>query len=439
VSPRFSFSEVFLRTQSDDRLCVLAADSHPLAFAVLVERHKAALLRTAARVARPPQAEDVVQEALMRAWGALSAGTRVENIQGWLHQIVRNTALNHLARERRPAERLPDDLADPQRLGAALDERLLAHEMLALMAALPEPQRTALAETVLAGRSRQEIAADLGVSEGAVRQLVHRARSAVRLAMTAITPYPFAAWVARRGAGSGTVDRLAGMLPPSGSGRSGVLEALTAGSAAGGGVLLKGGAVVLAVGALGGGVAWHELTRGPAHHRNAHLRIVASSRRAEAVGRSSVATVAAADPVGVARMLSAALTTSAGTARTSRQRTRGTDRAEHSSSAGGTARGDGGDGRDGPAATTPPSTSGSSPSESGAEGVSAPISNGSSGDSIGGTSGPSEQNSTVGSGDSSGGTNGPRAPNTAAGSGDSSGGPISDATGITSTTASGGN
>jgi RNA polymerase sigma factor (sigma-70 family) len=289
MSPRFSCSEAFLRTQSDARLCALAGDDQPLAFKVLVERHRAGLIRTAARVGGMQRADDAVQEALLRAWSTLRSGTQVRNVSSWLHTIVHNTTLNQIARERGPTEPLPDELADTRRL----DDRLPARDLLAHIAALPERQRTALVESALGGRSRHEIAGELGVSEGAVRQLVHRARGAVRTAMTAITPYPLAAWVARRGSGLRAIDRLQGIVPPTTSGRSSLLETLAAGSTAGGGALLKGGAVLIAAGALGGGVAWHELSG--AHHRS-----IAAVRRERAVPRPPVATRIAIASPGVA-------------------------------------------------------------------------------------------------------------------------------------------
>jgi hypothetical protein len=50
--------------------------------------------------------------------------------------------------------------------------------------------------TALHGHSREAIAASTGISEGAVRQLVHRARATLRTAVTALTPWPLASWLA---------------------------------------------------------------------------------------------------------------------------------------------------------------------------------------------------------------------------------------------------
>ena len=83
-------------------------------------------------------------------------------------------------------------------------------ETLAGLAALPENQREALLRTAVGGDSRAQIAHDLGVSDGAVRALVHRARTTLRAAATAVTPAPVAIWAAGAvGAGEPTAARIA--------------------------------------------------------------------------------------------------------------------------------------------------------------------------------------------------------------------------------------
>jgi hypothetical protein len=61
---------------------------------------------------------------------------------------------------------------------------------------LPERQRSALVDTALNGRAHADVAVSMGISEHAVRQLVHRARTTLRGAVTAITPWPPARWLA---------------------------------------------------------------------------------------------------------------------------------------------------------------------------------------------------------------------------------------------------
>lgn len=61
--------------------------------------------------------------------------------------------------------------------------------MVTAVGALPERQRDALVLRELEGRSYEEIAVQLGVSDGAVRQLLNRARNTLRASVTAVTPY----------------------------------------------------------------------------------------------------------------------------------------------------------------------------------------------------------------------------------------------------------
>src|SRR5262249_9720977 len=82
----------------------------------------------------------------------------------------------------------------------------------------------------LGGQSHDEIASALGLSHGAVRGLIYRARATLRAAAAAVIPSPLVHWAARQELATG--------------GRSaGIYEAIAGGSSAGlGGLLLKGGA-----------------------------------------------------------------------------------------------------------------------------------------------------------------------------------------------------
>jgi hypothetical protein len=97
---------------------------------------------------------------------------------------------------------------------------MLARDTLAEVAQLPTRQQDALVQMAIEGRSRTEVAASMGLSEGAVRQLVHRARATVRSAVTAITPFPLARWLAggRSGSAAGLSDATVGAATASGAG-----------------------------------------------------------------------------------------------------------------------------------------------------------------------------------------------------------------------------
>src|SRR4051794_12487269 len=221
-----------LRLQSDDRLVTLARDGHEQAFAAIVERYRGPLERYATRIAGSGRAEDAVQQAFVSAHRALvSNPERSIELRPWLYRIVHNASLNLLrgAHDEAPLDAaayaaLPDD---------AVERREQLREALDAVAALPAAQRDAILLRELEGRSHDEIAAALGVTKGAARQYLFRARGALRGAATALTPYPL-------------LERLLGLTAGSGA-----AEAVAAGGTAA--LLAKASAGVLATGALVGG------------------------------------------------------------------------------------------------------------------------------------------------------------------------------------------
>ena len=246
MSP-LALSVRFLQTQPDRRLVELARAGHERAFEALVQRYRRPLLRYCRRLT-PSEAtgEDVLQQALMQAWVALgNPDVEVRDARAWLYRIVHNTAMSQL---RRPVH----DSLEASHTGLArggedeLDRRLEARAALAGIASLPELQREVMLSTALEGRSHDEVADALGLSHGAVRGLIYRARATLRAAAAVVIPSPLVHWAARQGAGSGR--------------SAAVIEALAGGGSAGiGGLIVKGGAVVAAAGALAtaAGIADH--------------------------------------------------------------------------------------------------------------------------------------------------------------------------------------
>ena len=140
-------------------------------------------------------------------------------------------------------------------------------ETLTGVAGLPANQREALLRTA-AGHSRAEIARELDVSEGAVRQLVHRARTALRAAATVLTPLPFASWAAAMGsdAGAPTAQRIAELA--AGASSAGIASAA-----------IKTGTVIVAAGVLVAGPG-SDLRKEVSSDSSAAASAAPSSRRA---------------------------------------------------------------------------------------------------------------------------------------------------------------
>lgn len=153
------------------------------AFAVLVEGTSARLVRLSARLlGGVAEAEDVVQDAYVRAFEALSKGRfdRRARVRTWLTRIVVNGSIDALrSRRRRPA---PTDSLEG---GAwvspeSAEQRLALSELSGLLEALPADQRAALVLTCVEGYSATEAAELLGCTVGAVEQRLVRARATLR-------------------------------------------------------------------------------------------------------------------------------------------------------------------------------------------------------------------------------------------------------------------
>jgi RNA polymerase sigma factor (sigma-70 family) len=231
-----------IRFQPDARLVGLVREGQDLAFEEIVRRYRSPLVAFACVIVPRDHAEDVVQEALTKAHGALGRGDAEINLRPWLYTIVRNRALNAL-RDEPVHDHLGenfDGVPQPPDV-AARREELAA--LIASVRSLPEPQRQALVGRELEGRSHEEIAASLGTTPGAVRGLIYRARTALRDGLGLLIPLP----LLRAVLGAG----------PAGSEAASAGGAAAAGLAAGGsGVAMKAGATLgVAVIAVGSGIA----------------------------------------------------------------------------------------------------------------------------------------------------------------------------------------
>jgi len=153
------------------------------AFEELVERHRGIVFRVAARIVGFDDAEDVSQDAFLRAFHRLDQYRGTATFRTWLLQITQNTALNTLAwARRRPADpagdppEAPD--SDPLRQPVTELERREREQRLELkLAALRPEYRSLLVLRDLEGLSYNEIAAVLDMPLGSVKGRLHRARS----------------------------------------------------------------------------------------------------------------------------------------------------------------------------------------------------------------------------------------------------------------------
>jgi RNA polymerase sigma factor (sigma-70 family) len=263
----------FLQTQSDAQLAALARAGHERAFEALVRRYRRPLLAYCRRVGSVgTNAEDTLQQALLQAWSAIRTGVEVRDPRAWLYRIVHNVAVSN---QRRPVL-IPVEMHDTAGANGAdleAEQRMAARDALAGLAALPDLQREVMVGTAVDGMTHEELASALGLTSGAVRGLIYRARAALRAAAAAITPGPLISWASRSGSGPG----------------AGFYEAVAGGGTAGiGGILVKGGAIAATAGAIA--TATGISTSHKAVHHRATPDVAAAQHRV--VSRAAAASAA---------------------------------------------------------------------------------------------------------------------------------------------------
>jgi RNA polymerase sigma-70 factor (ECF subfamily) len=182
-------------------------EPHPIAngdhaeFEKLVERTQRQAYNIAYRMTgNRDDAEDLTQEAYLRAYRSFGTYNRQMPFESWFFRILSNLFIDLL--RRRPKQKplsldqpmgdeeseenlllqLPDEEANPERnlLDQVMDERLQA-----ALSTLPEAFRVAVLLCDVEGRSYEEIAQIMGSSIGTVRSRIHRGRSLLRRQMDA--------------------------------------------------------------------------------------------------------------------------------------------------------------------------------------------------------------------------------------------------------------
>jgi RNA polymerase sigma factor (sigma-70 family) len=179
-----------LRLQPDGRLVSLVRDGYESAFEEIFRRYGAPLRSYAASIVTAQRADDVTQDAFTKAYLALRGTDKEIQLRPWLYRIVRNTALTNLRDEPKPGVELDEARAAGMSPDELTEQREELSRLIAGLRDLPEPQRAAIVMRELEGLSHEQIAVSLGLSGGAVRQSIYRARRALREGLGLLVPMP---------------------------------------------------------------------------------------------------------------------------------------------------------------------------------------------------------------------------------------------------------
>lgn len=156
-------------------------------FETLLRGHTDALYRTALRfTGHPATAEDLVQEACLRAYRSFITSAEPDNFRAWVFRILTNLCIDHSRRETARAtslvvaqevDELPETGKGPaQNFANARLERDLA----AAFEALPVDLRLVVHLVLVEGMTYREAADAIGCVEGTVRSRLNRARRLLR-------------------------------------------------------------------------------------------------------------------------------------------------------------------------------------------------------------------------------------------------------------------
>jgi RNA polymerase sigma-70 factor (ECF subfamily) len=168
---------------TEKEIVARAQQGDTAAFETLVDMHAKYVYNLALRVVQNPQeAEDLAQEAFLRAWRGLPSFRGQSKFSTWLYRIVTNLCYNQLPRIKRElislvpdeeAVRLPDVRSAPEEV--VIDAELRSH-LHNIIEELPESYRLLITLRHLQNMSYKEISVVTGMPLGTVKTGIFRAR-----------------------------------------------------------------------------------------------------------------------------------------------------------------------------------------------------------------------------------------------------------------------
>jgi RNA polymerase sigma factor (sigma-70 family) len=177
-----------LRLRTDDTLVARFRLGYDDAFEVIDDRYRPALFAYTRQMLgwSNADAEDALQEVLLRAYSALRRDDRPVTLRAWLYRIANNYCIDQVRRPV-PAPCELYDVSRPPNHDPVMEAE--QHEKFARIVSdiqrLPEQQRSAILMSAVDGMRYAEIAAALEISEPAVKSVLNRARGSLHAAKEA--------------------------------------------------------------------------------------------------------------------------------------------------------------------------------------------------------------------------------------------------------------
>jgi RNA polymerase sigma-70 factor (ECF subfamily) len=176
-------------TDSDASLVARAQKGERAAFDELVRRSsRLVFARLHLDTGNLHQAEDLLQETLLIAYKSLGQLTELDKFRPWLLRIATNTAINAARRDQRQ-KRTPPNAAEhvgltlrrsPGPAEQKVEQDELREQLLAVLKSLPEEYRLPLWLRYFGGADYDTIQAQMGLTNGSLRGLLHRGLKMLR-------------------------------------------------------------------------------------------------------------------------------------------------------------------------------------------------------------------------------------------------------------------
>jgi RNA polymerase sigma factor (sigma-70 family) len=171
----------FTRLLSDERLTRRAVGGDERAFAAIFRRYHQSLYRFClAIVGNPEDAQDALQNTMIKVLRALPGEEREIELKPWLYRIAHNESIDLLRRRRESSELDAEQAAPGYGIADDVEARERLRRLFVDLKELPERQREVLVMRELGGLDFEEIGTALETSDAVARQTLYEARQSLR-------------------------------------------------------------------------------------------------------------------------------------------------------------------------------------------------------------------------------------------------------------------
>ena len=174
-------------SKSDEEILVIARD-HPNFFAVILDRYQDAFLRKAVSVVKSKEdAEDIVQETFTKIY-VHAAKFEVQegaSFKSWAYKILMNTSFTHYKKRKKHLGAVADLNPEfyemlPDLKSRDFEKQELSDYLISIFSRMPQNLARALQLHFVEGRPQSDVATIEGVSVGAIKTRIHRAKKEFR-------------------------------------------------------------------------------------------------------------------------------------------------------------------------------------------------------------------------------------------------------------------